>query len=112
MSDAIHREVYKRSPAAGKTVSRHQHYLAIGLQRIFLGDHHDCYRQFWDNGEATWTDHTFLHVSADLESWSDTLATYESGAPYDEGTWARGGYVGANHDDMARAGAYRYIIEV
>jgi hypothetical protein len=90
------REMIWHRPETGVYNPVHGHYAAITLQRIFLGDHHDCYKRFWGNGEATWTDHTFLHVSTDLEQWTDELVTYEPGASFDPDRWAVDGYTHVN----------------
>ena len=89
-------EMIWHRPEVGIHNPVHNHFVAISLQRVFLGDHHDCYKRFWGNGEATWTDHTFLHVSNDLKTWNDNLVTYEAGEPYNEAVWAADGYTLVN----------------
>lgn len=89
-------EMIWHTPETGVFNPVHGHYVAIGLQRLFLGDHHDCYRRFWGNGEATWTDHTFLWTSSDLKSWDSQLVTYEDGAQFDPERWDDPRFVGSN----------------
>ena len=83
-------------PETGIYNATHDHYVAINLQRIFLGDHHECYQRFWQEGEASWTDHTFLHTTADLDNWKHQLVTYEPGAEFDADNWRNEGYVHVN----------------
>jgi hypothetical protein len=100
-------EMIWHRPETGVYNTIHGHYLNLSLQRIFLGDHHDCYKRFWGNGEATWTDHTFFHISSDLKSWTEQLVTYEPGEQFSEHEWTREGYT---HVNEAYAGSNLEIL--
>ena len=89
-------EMIWSTPATGEHNPAHGHYVAIGLQRVFLYDHHESYRRFWGAGEASFSDHSFQWVSADLQEWIPSLVRYEDGEEFDEKDWVRTGYVGAN----------------
>lgn len=84
------------TPTTGVYNPVHGHFVAINLQRLFLENHKESYRKYWQQSKATFTDHTFLWVSEDLETWQPQLVTYEEGRDFDDGDWSRKGYVRAN----------------
>lgn len=90
------REMIWSTPETGVYNPVHEHYVAINLQRVFLFDHHESYRRLWGAGEASFCDHSFLWVSANLREWTHDLVRYEEGEGFDEDDWAHPGYVGTN----------------
>lgn len=66
----------------------HDHFIALSMQRIFDGGHHNAYHLFWQKAIRGFHDHCFLYVSKDSENWSKgQLIKYEDGADYDEENW-------------------------
>ncbi len=89
-------EMIWSTPQVGVHNPVHDHFVALNMQRVFLENHHDAYSKFWGQGAASFSDHSFLWVSRDLEQWDRQMVQYEPGEEFDSENWAAAGYVGAN----------------
>ena len=86
----------------------HNHYVSMVMQRLFPRGHEEYYKLLWAGG-AGCIDHTFIHVSTDLETWNELeLVTYEDGADYDDENWLNPDYT---QNNLAYCGCNMEILE-
>ncbi len=90
------RELMAPVPESGVWNPVHGHYVALNLQRVFLQAHKESYRRFWGAAEASFSDHSFLWVSSDLQRWSSQLVRFEPGDEFHDDDWGHAAYVGHN----------------
>ena len=64
-----------------------ENYVATNMQRLFLEDHHEAYRKFWQEARRSFIDHTFVWVSPDLADWRSQQAKYEEGPAAAYSAW-------------------------
>lgn len=44
---------------------KYNHVVKIVMQRVFLYNHHEVYKDYWDSGILNWCDYTYIKVSTD-----------------------------------------------
>lgn len=101
----VHKESYRtrgaaemlwQTPSTGVWNPVHGHCVALNMQRIFPAGHVEGYRQYWQEANPGFYDHSFLWVSEDGARWRPQLVQYEDGAAFADGDWSDRGYLESN----------------
>lgn len=75
----------------------HEHFVSLGMQRIFMGNHKDAYRAHWDKGENSFIDHVFVSIrKQNSEQKKNFLVKYEPGIDFQPEDWRNQEYIDKN----------------